>query len=645
MAEQWRIFVVEDEQNLNRNIVSTLRKDGYFVQGVTSGADAVRALWSEDYDVVICDLKAGGSQAFELLEWLRIYRPNTRVIMVGFSSEAARTQALESGASSYLDKPLDLHVLKEELRRLLQQTGFSADLDSFDLLDVIQIIHMSRKSIALLVNTGVEERGILRFQEGDLIWAEYGLLRGEEAFFALAAHKNGTVLHQPWNERIAPNVKQPLSRLILQALHYRTKYAHGQGEAQEGVTPDVLPTAVEYDDTPFAVLQEDAGAQSLQTFIDPLQLNGQQGREVPETNGLHSADVGEPVRQKEWWEQTGRIPLVQSQVQTEQNHVMTPFDAAITSSPTMAMDLNELANVHKTPVSQRVELPSWLTDQPTSGIPAVRPSSLSNSAQLPAATPILMPPTPAPPTNAEWSPAQPPSRRAQQGPVTSDVQPLSSDTGMRRAASAEWGSLPEQMSHPRLRSIPLQSLASPVVPQIAQASPAAPPVPPLQLSPELRTQPGIEGVRPRAAEYTQRNSGPLAGASGPQRVVKKSYNYTALATALQTLGYSINGFIAAAVVSIEGQPIAQVTIDELDISALCRSFSSILKSVLQALDEGQAGAHDHTVITSSERHILMRVAGLERNAFQVLITTREADPVECLEVMANIEGAISAALR
>src|SRR6266702_743251 len=244
MSDQWRILVVEDEENLNWSIVNSLRKDGYFVRGVMSGAEAIRILWSEEYDVVISDLKLPGADGFELLQWLRAYRPSTRMIMVAaFGSDAIRTQALESGVVSYLEKPLDLHLLKEELRRLLQQTGFSANLDSFDLLDVIQIITMGRKSIALLVNTGLEEQGLLRFQGGELIFAEYGILRGEEAFFALAAHKNGTVTHQLWHEQIAPNVTQPLSRLIFQALQYRTKYAAlQQPTGEQEVIPQRVPS-------------------------------------------------------------------------------------------------------------------------------------------------------------------------------------------------------------------------------------------------------------------------------------------------------------------------------------------------------------------------------------------------------------------
>src|SRR5579884_3886701 len=308
MSDRYRILVVDDDENLNRSVVNSLRRDGYFVHGVNSGAEAIRLLWTEAYDVVISDLRMPGPDGFELLQWLRAYCPNTRMIMVApVGSAVTRTQALEGGVVSYLEKPLDLHVLKQELRRLLQQTGFSASLDSFDLLDVIQIINMSRKSIALLVNTGLEERGVLRFQDGELIWAEYGILRGEEAFFALAAHMNGTVIHQPWNERIQPNVTQPLSRLIFQALQYRSKYAVRQqltGEQAALAYPKETQGLLsdEVDDSPFVFAQDTGQPAPTAAQADVGQKQGRQetrvARETPETE-----------ENKEWWQETGHIPV------------------------------------------------------------------------------------------------------------------------------------------------------------------------------------------------------------------------------------------------------------------------------------------------------------------------------------------------
>ena len=133
-------------------------------------------------------------------------------------------------------------------------------------------------------------------------------------------------------------------------------------------------------------------------------------------------------------------------------------------------------------------------------------------------------------------------------------------------------------------------------------------------------------------------------ATGASQAIKGNYNYSALVSALQTLGYSLPGFIAAAVVNIDGQPIAQVSVDDLNIARICKHFSNVLKSTLQSLDQGMWGDYEDTLITSSDRYILMRIVGKERSTFQVLITTREAKPDESLEVMINVEGAISAAL-
>jgi len=114
MSKHWHILVVQDDEHLNGNIVNSLQKDGYFVQGVTSGAEAIRLLWSEEYDVVISDQIMSGADSFELLQWIRTYRPSTRMIMVaGAGSSVTRTQALENGVVSYLEKPLDLYILKQ----------------------------------------------------------------------------------------------------------------------------------------------------------------------------------------------------------------------------------------------------------------------------------------------------------------------------------------------------------------------------------------------------------------------------------------------------------------------------------------------------------------------------------------------------
>lgn len=589
MTDVWRIFVVEDDETLNQNIVNALRKDGYVVQSVSNGADAVRVLWSEEYDVVIGDLKTPGAGGFELLQWLRAYRPNTYMILIGDAPLLqVQTRALESGAASYLEMPLDLRFLKEELRRLLQQTGFSADLDSFDLLDIIQMITISRRSIALLVNTGLEERGLLRFQNGELIWAEYGALRGEEAFFALAAHKNGSVVQQPWNGGGTTNVTQPLSRLIFQALQYRTKYANVQeygGEQEDAAGAFSLD---DIDDSPFVFVEEPA---------KPAPFVAQQASGAQEAINQDATKDGR-IQTREWWENTGRIAAVQAN-----QSFMQPGDVSALALNRRSPVSGELEptippTVQKSPANSVPPLPSWLTDQPTaSGLPIIRSDDAAQPSKNVPNTPTFVPSS-----SPEW----------RLSPSATDAVDMSSpkrfaDVGREAAqASGEWA---------------LQSMARQSMDQEVYALP----------EPDVRA-----GNQPEVEQ--EDNLQEL------QQLALQDYNYPALVSALQTLGYSIPGFIAAAVVSMDGQPIAQVAVEDVDIAQVCRSLSSTLRGIAQMLTQEGWGGCEQITMSSSTRHVLVGIVGETGNAFQVLITAREADLAECRQIMANVEGAIAAAL-
>ena len=355
---------------------------------------------------------------------------------------------------------------------------------------------------------------------------------------------------------------------------------------------------------------------------------------MPGRNGVQRMSESE----KEWWEQTGKFSGINIRP-TPPNIPVTPIMHA---SSTESDDINtpalnglkktlELHNgiaENEMGTVRRNDLPSWLTDQPTAADMPVVPQHTSpsaSSAPLPAARPSS-PVTPLVPPPAEWQatqiqrPIRTPRKLVEQRvkEVTAPQRTPNTDTGGRKAASPEWQPL-DGSNQPR--SGPLQSLTS------ARRMSDTHPLPQHPVQQENATSSSN-------GQAAQRRSN-----------AKRNYNYDALVSALQTLGYSINGFVAAAVVSMEGRPIAQVAVHDMDMSDLCKHFSVVMKSVLQSLDAGVWGAYENVVITSVDRHILLRVIGHERNAFQVLITTREAKPTESEAVMMNVEGALASALR
>lgn len=215
----WRVLVVDDEENLNWSLVNSLRKDGYAADGALTGEDAQARLGQNPYDCVISDVKMPGMDGFELLQWLRQHQPQTRVIMMtAFGSPSARQDALRDGVIAYLEKPFDLRLLKDELRRMAaREGGAPAEPDAYDLIEVARVISLARRDMALLVQAGAIA-GRLRFARGELIWAEAGQTQGDEAFLVLCGPRSSMIQQEPWDGVTERNVTQPIAQLIFSAL-------------------------------------------------------------------------------------------------------------------------------------------------------------------------------------------------------------------------------------------------------------------------------------------------------------------------------------------------------------------------------------------------------------------------------------------
>lgn len=247
-AAPWRVLIVDDEENLNWSLVTSLRKDGYIVDGAHTGEEALVRLQAAPYDCVVSDIKMPGMDGFELLQWLRQHRPAARVVMItSFGSPSARQDALRDGAVAYFEKPFDLRALKDQLRRMAQAPAYAVPQEvGYDLLDVAQVISLARRDVALEVRSG-GLAGVLRFRQGELLWAEAGDLRGDAAFLALCVPRGGQAQMVPWNGYTNRNVTQPVARLIYAALARR----EGRGTAAARLASDTpSPTAPTLDAAP-----------------------------------------------------------------------------------------------------------------------------------------------------------------------------------------------------------------------------------------------------------------------------------------------------------------------------------------------------------------------------------------------------------
>ena len=71
MNSETRILIVDDEKNFRELLRAILKKRGYMADCASNGADAVRAMKAEEYDIVITDLMMDGMNGLELIKYMK----------------------------------------------------------------------------------------------------------------------------------------------------------------------------------------------------------------------------------------------------------------------------------------------------------------------------------------------------------------------------------------------------------------------------------------------------------------------------------------------------------------------------------------------------------------------------------------------
>jgi len=113
-----KVLLVDDEREFVETLSERLimRRMGSAV--AYDGESALELIKDDEPEVMILDLKMPGIDGIEVLRRVKATRPGIEVIILtGHGSEADRDVCMELGAFAYLNKPVDIDLLSETLRR------------------------------------------------------------------------------------------------------------------------------------------------------------------------------------------------------------------------------------------------------------------------------------------------------------------------------------------------------------------------------------------------------------------------------------------------------------------------------------------------------------------------------------------------
>src|SRR5258708_23344549 len=117
-GEGLRVLVVDDERLHAEAVAETLDRIGYVCTIANGGKEGVRRIETDDFDVILTDLRMADVDGMEVLGRAGREQPEAEVVVIsGHNDVKAAVMAMQEGATSYLTKP----VGKDELRAIINK--------------------------------------------------------------------------------------------------------------------------------------------------------------------------------------------------------------------------------------------------------------------------------------------------------------------------------------------------------------------------------------------------------------------------------------------------------------------------------------------------------------------------------------------
>lgn len=226
-------LVVVGDQLLQAAIERQLQQVGHASASAGSVREAIERLRREPFDVVLCELHPSGSEGTELMQYMGSYYPSTPVVVICEAlSPEFRGQYEGGGSVRIVEKPIDLRKLVEIIESCGPHKGFFGNQVEIEFFDYVQMVAVSARDKALIVNTRAGT-GYIWFEHGDIVHAQFHDFRGEQAFYKLLSTGRGTYREVFFRPPPARTIVRPSMHLLMEAARQADEGILGDSETIE----------------------------------------------------------------------------------------------------------------------------------------------------------------------------------------------------------------------------------------------------------------------------------------------------------------------------------------------------------------------------------------------------------------------------
>jgi DNA-binding NtrC family response regulator len=125
-----RILIADDHDALRRGLALALGAAGHETEEAGNGNAAIEKLHESYFDVVVSDLKMGGSDGLDVLRTTKAMHPSSAVIlMTAFGSVSTAVEAMKHGAFDYVQKPFEIEEMEVKVEKALELKRLRHELE------------------------------------------------------------------------------------------------------------------------------------------------------------------------------------------------------------------------------------------------------------------------------------------------------------------------------------------------------------------------------------------------------------------------------------------------------------------------------------------------------------------------------------
>src|SRR6187549_1678364 len=125
-----RILIADDHETLRRTLAQSLAENGHEVDEAPNGNAAIEKLHEGAYDVVVSDLRMGGSTGIDVLKTAKALHPACSVVlMTAFGSVTTAVEAMKAGAFDYVQKPFEIEEMEVKVQKALELRRMQHEID------------------------------------------------------------------------------------------------------------------------------------------------------------------------------------------------------------------------------------------------------------------------------------------------------------------------------------------------------------------------------------------------------------------------------------------------------------------------------------------------------------------------------------